>query len=160
VRMHSGYPAEAVELISQGIAGWRAIGTRMGISTWTTYLAEAQERAGALDDALATIQQALEVHPDERVDRPETFRVRGELLLKKGHLDSAEASFREALALAQKMTAKSWELRSAMSLARLLATKGRRDEARDLVTPVYNWFSEGFETADLRDAQVLLSELS
>jgi class 3 adenylate cyclase/tetratricopeptide (TPR) repeat protein len=160
VRMHSGNPAEAVELISQGIAGWRAIGTRMGISTWTTYLAEAQERAGALDDALATIQHALAVHPDERVDRPETFRVRGELLLKKSQLESAEASFREALALAQKMTAKSWELRSAMSLARVLATKGSRDAARDLLTPIYNWFSEGFETADLQDAQVLLSELT
>jgi class 3 adenylate cyclase/tetratricopeptide (TPR) repeat protein len=160
VRMYSGNPAEAVELISQGIAGWRAIGTRMGISTWTMYLAEAQERAGALDDALTTIHQALEVHPDELVDRPETFRVRGELLLKKKQFQLAETSFREALALAQTMSAKSWELRSAMSLARLFVTKGRRDAARDLLTSIYNWFTEGFETADLQDAQVLLRELS
>jgi class 3 adenylate cyclase/tetratricopeptide (TPR) repeat protein len=160
VRMHSGNPAEAVELISQGIAGWRAIGTRMGISTWTTYLADAQERSGALDEALATIQHALEVHPDELVDRPETLRVLGELLLKKGEIESADASFREALALAQKMTAKSWELRSAMSLARLLKTRGGYDEARDLLNPIYNWFTEGFETADLQDAQALLKELS
>ena len=160
VRMHSGNPAEAVELISQGIAGWRAIGTRMGISTWTMYLAEAQDCAGALDGALVTIQQALEVHPDELVDRPETLRVRGELLLKKNQVESAEASFREALALAQKMSAKSWELRSAMSLARLLAANGNRDSARDLLAPIYNWFTEGFETADLQDAQILLSALS
>jgi tetratricopeptide (TPR) repeat protein len=159
VRMHCGNPAEAVDLISQGIAGWRAIGTRMGISTWTMYLAEAQHYAGALDDALVTIQHALEVHPDELVDRPEIFRVRGELLLKKGQTELAEASFREALKLAQKMTAKAWELRSAMSLARLLAKKGSRHAARDLLAPVYDWFSEGFDTADLQDAKVLLSEL-
>jgi tetratricopeptide (TPR) repeat protein len=159
VRMHSGNPAEAVELISQGIAGWRAIGTRMGISTWTMYLAEAQECAGALDDALITIQHALKVHPDELVDRPEIFRVRGELLLKKGQTEFAEASFRDALRLAQKMTAKAWELRSAMSLARLLSKRGSRHTARDLLTPIYDWFSEGFDTADLQDAKVLLGEL-
>jgi tetratricopeptide (TPR) repeat protein len=159
VRMHSGQATEAVELISQGIAGWSAIGTRMGISTWTTYLAEAQERAGALDASLATIQHALEVHPDELVDRPETFRVRGELLLKKGRAEAAESSFREALALAKKMTAKAWELRTSMSLARLLVRMGRRGAARDLLVTSYNWFSEGFDTADLQDAKALLEDL-
>jgi predicted ATPase len=71
----------------------------------------------------------------------------------------AEADFREAIALAQNMGAKAWELRATMSLARLLASKGRRDEARATLAEIYNWFTEGFNTADLKEAQALLEEL-
>ena len=72
----------------------------------------------------------------------------------------AEADFRESIALAQKMSAKAWELRATMSLARLLANQGRRDEARTMLAEIYGWFTEGFDTADLKDAKALLDELS
>ena len=85
---------------------------------------------------------------------------RGELRLKIGQTALAEADFRESIALAQKMRAKGWELRATMSLARLLAKQGKRDEARTMLADIYNWFTEGFDTADLKDAKALLDELS
>ena len=80
--------------------------------------------------------------------------------LKLGQSELAEADFREAIALAQKMSAKSWELRAATSLARLLRDTGRLDEARAMLAEIYNWFTEGFDTADLKEAKALLEELS
>jgi predicted ATPase len=88
------------------------------------------------------------------------LRVRGELQLKQGQWELAEADFRDAISLAQTMSAKSWELRATMSLARLLATQDRRDQARTMLADVYGWFTEGFDTADLKDAKALLDELS
>jgi predicted ATPase len=123
-------------------------------------LAEAQEREGAIVDALATVEQALQANPDELAYRPETLRLRGELRFKQGQTELAEADFREAIALAQRMGGKAWELRATMSLARLLAKQGRRDEARTMLADIYGWFTEGFDTADLKDAKALLDELS
>jgi tetratricopeptide (TPR) repeat protein len=123
-------------------------------------LAEAQERAGCLDDALETIQEALEVHPDELADRPETLRLCGELRLKNGQTQIAEAIFREAIALAISMGAKAWELRTTVSLARLLANQGRLGEACAMLAKIYDWFTQGFDTADLKDAKALLDELN
>ena len=80
--------------------------------------------------------------------------------LEVGQVEPAEADFREAIALAKKMQGKAWELRATMSLARLLAKKGRRGEARTMLGDIYGWFSEGFDTADLKDAKALLDELS
>jgi predicted ATPase len=82
------------------------------------------------------------------------------LRLEVGQAEPAEADFREAIALAQKMQAKSWELRATTSLSRLLASQGKRDEARAMLADIYNWFTEGFDTADLKDAKALLDELS
>ena len=127
---------------------------------FTTSLAAAQEREGAIADALETVEQALQANPDELAYRPETLRLRGELRLKQGQTELAEADFREAIALAQKMGAKAWELRATMSLARLLAKHGRRDEARAMLAEIYGWFTEGFDTADLKDAKALLDELA
>ena len=155
-----GRATEGIVLIRQGIAGLLEIGTRLGISRDITFLAAAQERAGAIDDALATVEQALQANPDELAYRPETLRVRGELRLKQGQTKLAETDFHEAIALAQKMSAKSWELRSTMSLARLLAKQGQRDEARATLRQIYRWFTEGFDTANLKDAKALLDELS
>jgi predicted ATPase len=115
---------------------------------------------GAIGEALETVELALRVCPDELVFRPETFRIRGELRLKQGPIEPAEADFREAIALAQKIGAKAWELRATMSLARLLGSQGRRDEARAKLTEIYNWFTQGFDTADLKDAKALLDELA
>ena len=80
--------------------------------------------------------------------------------LKVGETELAEADFRGAIALAQKMGAKAWELRATTSLARLLTSQGRRDEARSMLADIYNWFTEGFDTSDLKDARVLLEELA
>jgi hypothetical protein len=92
--------------------------------------------------------------------RPESLTTRGELWLKAGQPEPAEADFLEAVALAQKMSAKSWEVRATTSLARLLAKQGRRDGARATLADIYNWFTEGFDTRDLKDAKALLDELS
>jgi len=122
------------------------------------FLAAAQEREGMTGDALATLEQALEAS-QERYWQPEILRLRGELRLKQGQSEFAKADLSEALTLARSMNAKSWELRSTMSLARLLASKGRREEAHDMLAESYNWFTEGFDTADLKDARALLDEL-
>ena len=88
------------------------------------------------------------------------FRIRGELRLKQGQTDLAEADFREAIALARRMGAKAWELRATISLARLLASNGHRHKAHAMLAEVYNWFTVGFDTRDLNDAKALLDELS
>jgi predicted ATPase len=88
------------------------------------------------------------------------LRLRGELRLKNGQPELAEADFGEAIALARQIGAKAWELRTTMSLARLLAKQARRDEARTMLADIYNWFTEGFDTADLKDAKALLDELN
>jgi predicted ATPase len=85
--------------------------------------------------------------------------LRGELRLEQGQTELAEADFREAITLAQKMDAKMLELQATTSLARLLATQRRRDEARAMLAEIYGWFTEGFDTADLKDAKALLDEL-
>jgi predicted ATPase len=91
----------------------------------------------------------------------EAYRLQGELLLRQDVPDAtqAEACFQHALAIARRQQAKSWELRAAMSLSRLWQQQGKRSEARQLLTPIYGWFTEGFDTADLQDAQTLLAEL-
>jgi predicted ATPase len=106
------------------------------------------------------VERALKANPDEIVDRPETLRLRGVIQLKLGQEELAEADFRNSLADAQSMGAKAWELRTTTSLARLLRDTGRRDEARTMLGEVYHWFTEGFDTADLKDAKTLLNELA
>jgi predicted negative regulator of RcsB-dependent stress response len=123
-------------------------------------LADAQLRVGAICDALETVEQALTFNAEETLWRPETLRIRGELRLKQGDLQLADSDFREAIALAQKMQGKAWELRATMSLARLLAKQGKRDEARTMLADIYGWFTEGFDTADLIDAKALIEEFS
>jgi class 3 adenylate cyclase/tetratricopeptide (TPR) repeat protein/ribosomal protein L40E len=157
-RAQLGRASEGVGLIRQGIAGMLEVGSRVSVSNLR--LAEAQERAGSLDDALETVEQALRATSEELVHRPETLRLRGELQLKQGHSKPAEADFREAKALARSMDAKAWELRATMSLAQLLKSQDRRDEACAMLAEIYGWFTEGFDTRDLKDAKSLLDELS
>ena len=121
--------------------------------------AEAQALDGKIDDALITIEEALQPNDEEVVFRPTTLTCRGELRLKLGQTELAETDFREATALAQKMKTKTYELRATISLARLLRDTNRRDEARTMLAEIYNWFTGGFETADLKDAKVPLDEL-
>jgi tetratricopeptide (TPR) repeat protein len=156
-RARLGRPSEGVALIRQGIAGLAAIGRHNDF--WTLALAESQALSGAIDDALETIEQVLQPNRPDNMMRPEAFRLRGELQTKQGRCELAEADFRKALTLARSMGAKSWELRAATSLVRLLRDTGRRDEARPLLADIYNWFTEGFDTADLKEAKALLEEL-
>jgi tetratricopeptide (TPR) repeat protein len=158
-RAGMGRTSEGIALIRQGLTDLRAVAARLGIGTFITYLAAAQAQAGAIIDALATIEEALRTNPDQLLFRPEILRIRGELRLKHEEAELAEADFREAIALARKMSAKAWKLRSTMSLARLLDRQDKRDEARAMLRGIYNWFTEGFDTADLIEAKRLLDEL-
>jgi hypothetical protein len=106
-----------------------------------------------LDEALESIEQALLANPDELVYLLEILRMRGELWLKLRRSEEAEADFCEALTLAAGMSAKSWELRATTNLARLFTEQGHYDEARMMLVEIYNWFTEGFDTADLKKAK-------
>jgi hypothetical protein len=153
-----GRAGEGVAVARQGIAGLAEAG-RLYVTDQLTRLAEAQALDGKTGDALDTIEEALQANPEELYFRPETLRIRGDLRLKLGQAEPAEADFREAIALAQKMQAKAWELRATISLAQLLDKQDRRNDARTMLAEIYNWFTEGFDTADLKDAKALLEEL-
>jgi len=158
-RAQLGSAGEGVALIRHAVAGLLNLKVRNGITGVLTWLSEAQALEGTLTDALSTIEDALEANPEEVINRFEAFRIRGELQLKIGKRELAEADFCEAIVLAQKTSAKTMELRATMSLARLLCHINRRDKARAILTEIYGWFTEGFDTADLKDAKALLDEL-
>ena len=160
VRAQLGRASEGIALIRQGIASLLEAGARSSSVRYASYLVDALARDGAIVEAFETVEQALRSNPDQLDYRPETLRLRGELRLKLGNVEQAEASFHEAIALARSTRAKAWELRATMSLARLIASQGRRDEARAMLAEIYGGFSEGFDTADLKDAKALLEELS
>jgi predicted ATPase len=125
-------------------------------------LAKACEIAGQIDEAVAQVDDALQIveRTGERWFAAELNRHRGELLLRQGHTEGAEESYRKALSIAEEQEAKLWELRATTSLARLWGEQDRRAEARDLLASVYRWFTEGFDTADLKEAKALLDELT
>jgi predicted ATPase len=129
-----------------------------------TLLAEACLEAGRIEEGLSATQEGLaETEETEvRLYEAEFNRLEGELLLASKEFDGsrAEAAFRKAIAIAREQGAKSWELRAAMSMARLWRDQGKRDEARELLAPVYGWFTEGFDTLDLKQAKALLDELA
>jgi predicted ATPase len=140
----------------------------MGHEVWRPFglplLAEAAGHLGQVEEGLrllAEAPQALEAnaHGDSLT---EVYRIQGELLLRQAVPDApqAEACFQQALAVARRQQAKSYELRAVMSLARLWQEQGKRGEAQAVLAPIYHWFTEGFDTADLQDAQALLDELS
>ena len=108
-----------------------------------------------MDDALQIVERT-----GARWFAAELNRHKGQLLLRRGDADAAEELYRKALTIAREQEAKLWELRAAASLARLRRDQGRRAEARDLLAPVYGWFTEGFDTADLKEAKALLDELA
>ena len=142
----------------------RAAGMRMGMPALLRELARACGRAGLVDEGLAIAEEALELveQTGERVRLSELHATRGELLLaaSEGNEAKAEACFRQALDLARSQEARLYELRAATRLARLWQKEGRRDEARELLAPIYDWFTEGFDTRDLKDAKALLEELA
>ena len=130
------------------------------MTIFLSWLAAAQAIDGKTAEALDTVERAFQANPGELYVLPETLRIRGELRLRQQQTERAEADFRESIALAQKQGAKAWELRSAMSLARMLMERGDYRAAHSLLAPIYGWFTEGFDTADLTDARALLHELN
>jgi predicted ATPase len=147
----------------QGIA--HAAGVDIGRANFLCQLAEGYMKVDRFDDALGAVTEALAAadKQEERYFEAEIHRLKGELLLvKPSDSSAAEAQkcFERAIDIAQSQSAKSLELRATMSLARLLDKQGRRDEARTMLGDIYNWFTEGFDTADLIDAKALLDDLS
>jgi predicted ATPase len=160
---HQGRAQEGVEQITQSLRTYRATGAEHLRPYWLALLAEAQGILGAREAGLAVFTEALALvdTTGARWYEPELYRLKGDLLLQQ-HLDNqaeAEACFHHAISIAQRQQAKSLELRAATSLARLWHQHGKRQEAYDLLAPVYTWFTEGFDTADLKDAKALLAEL-
>jgi len=150
----------AIEEVHQGMATLAGARTEVGGPYVLCMLAETQQRAGRLDDALASVEGALAigVATHQHFWDADLERLRGELLLQKdaGAVEEAESAFRRGLQVAREQKARSLELRLAVRLARLLAGRGRPEEARTLLAPIYDGFTEGFETQDLRDARALL----
>jgi len=127
-------------------------------------LAEVQALSGSVDKALITVEHALQTNPDELLHRPEALRLRGELRLQstaggKACTELAKRDFREAIELARKIAAKLHELRATTSLERLLDQQGRRKQARKMLSTIYGWFTEGFDTEALKQARSLLERL-
>ena len=146
-----------------GLDAYRAIGSRVWRSQSLALFADACLATGRIEEGLSAVREAFtEVEGTAaRYYEAELNRLEGELLLASEAPDEsrAEGSFRNAIAIARGQEAKSWELRAATSLARLLARQGKREEAHALLASVHGWFTEGFDTADLKEAATLLSEL-
>jgi class 3 adenylate cyclase/tetratricopeptide (TPR) repeat protein len=163
VKVKEGEVAEGISLLRAGSTAHRASG--MGVA-WTPHpfvlLAEACEIAGEIEDGLAWLDRALHVSETTGLTwlAAELNRRKGHLLLRQRNSDAAEELYGKALCIAQEQQAKMWELRAAISLARLWGEEGRRAESRDLLARVYGWFTEGFDTADLKEARALLDELN
>jgi predicted ATPase len=160
-----GKVKEGAAQIRQGIDAYRATGAELGVSWFLGLLAGAYGEAGQTEEGLALLAEALDFvsQTGERFYEAELYRLRGELLLKSEvHHPSSEAAscFRQAIEIARRQQAKSLELRAVMSLARLWQQQGKREEGRAILADIYGWFTEGFDTADLKDARVLLDELS
>jgi predicted ATPase len=159
-----GQGKEGMAQVRQGITAWRTTGAVLIVPYFCTLLAEVLTYLGHTEDGLQALAEAhtlVEQH-EERLWEAEISRLRGVLLLRQPGIPQAEAEacFQRALAVAHRQEAKSLELRAAMSLARLWQQQGKRAEARDLLGPVYSWFTEGFDTADLQEAKALLDALS
>ncbi len=160
---HSGDPARGLEKIGRAMKDLDAAGTKLR-SSLAAAQAESHLRLGQIQEGLDAVSAMLiEIEEsEERIAVAEIHRIKGELLTSQGERawQDAEAAFREAIAIARSQSAKSWELRATTSLARLLDQQGNRDEARAMLADIYGWFTEGFDTADLKDAKALLDQLS
>jgi class 3 adenylate cyclase/predicted ATPase len=159
-----GQDEEGMIQVRQGIAAWQATGATLNVPYSCTMLADVADHLGHPADGLQALAEAhtlVEQH-EERWWEAEVHRLRGVLLLRQPETPQAEAEvwLQCALDVARRQEAKSLELRAAMSLSRLWQQQGKQAEARDLLAPIYGWFTEGFDTADLQEAKVLLEDLA
>jgi predicted ATPase len=156
--------AEEMARLRQGLAAYRATGAELFRTYWLALLAEAHGTVRQAEEGLCLLREALVVmkKSGEHQWEAELYRLKGELLLQQNVPDAqqAEACFCYALAITRRQQAKSLELRAAMSLVRLWRQQGKRPAAYDLLAPIYGWFSEGLETADLQEAKAMLAELA
>jgi class 3 adenylate cyclase/predicted ATPase len=159
----AGKAPEAVHMLTSGIAAFRSTGAALFAPTQLSCLATAYAKVGQFDDARRSISEAMKAIETSKETwfEAEVHRIAGEIALKSPEPDAAkaEAYFERALAVARQQQAKSWELRAAMSLARLWRDQGKSKQARELLAPVYDWFTEGFDTLDLKEAKALIAEL-
>jgi adenylate cyclase len=158
--------------MQQALAIEQTMGIACSETGERTLLAGAYDKVGQVDEGLDLLSEAMKImeNTGERHFEIEIHRLKGELLLKSkadpdtslegNRLIEAEACFLKAIEIAREQEAKSWELRAAMSLSRLWLGQGKKEEARQLLSEIYGWFTEGFDTADLREAKALLEELS
>jgi adenylate cyclase len=158
-----GQQEEGLTQLRQGLTDFRATGADLAVPYFLTLLAEGYSNLKQVKEGLGALREAVEVmeRTGERYSEAEIYRLKGQLLLQQSSDNQAEAEscFQKAIAIAQNQQAKSWELRAATSLARLWQSQGKCQDAYDLLAPVYDWFTEGFDTADLIDAKALLVEL-
>ena len=157
-----GQVQEGLTLLTKGLSIFRATGAVLGTPIILARLAEAYARLGRPVEGLNCLAEAAQIiqATDERVGEADVYQVQGELLNAAGDRAGAEQSYRQALAIAQRQSAKLFELRAATSFARLWRDQGKRQQARELLAPVYGWFTEGFDTRDLKEARALLDELA
>jgi predicted ATPase len=160
----TGRASDAVLAITSAITSLRSTGTTLYEPRHLWYLAMAYAELGQLDDARRCIDDAIDKveRSKEKWCEAEVHRTAGEIVLKSPQPEAAkaEAYFERALVVARQQQAKSWELRAAMSLARLWRDQGKVRQARELLAPVYGWFTEGFDTLDLKEAKALLEQLA
>jgi predicted ATPase len=159
-----GEEEEGIAELRQNTAALRSLGHELGVTLYLAMLVDAYRAGGQPEEGLQVVGEALEMVEErgERAYEAELYRLKGELLLQSQSYVGAEAEavFQHALDVTRRQEAKSWELRTATSLARLWQRQGKQMAALDLLAPVYNWFTEGFDTADLKDAKALLDELA
>jgi predicted ATPase len=163
VAAHRGQPAYGIDRMRRGIAAAAATGSHFEEPFYLALVAEALASTGEVEDGIAVIDQALarSALTGENWADAELHRLRGDLLyrLSRPDMDQAERSFRAALSIAREQGTKGFELRAATSLSQLLSNEGRREEAQQLLAPVYSSFTEGFDTVDLKEAKALLAAL-
>jgi class 3 adenylate cyclase/predicted ATPase len=160
----SGKTADAAQVIASGLGAYRSTGATLYVPWHLSSLASAHVDLGQFDEAWRCIHEAMTFigTDQERVWEAEVNRVAGQIALKSPERDAAKAEtyFQRSLTVARQQQAKSWELRASMSLARLWRDQGKVREARELLAPVYGWFTEGFDTRDMKDAKALLDALA
>jgi class 3 adenylate cyclase/tetratricopeptide (TPR) repeat protein len=162
--LRAGHLDEAVPHLRAAIEKWNAGGALLWMPYLRATLAEGLALSGDLDGGLSLIEESLTqiARPgwEERSHLAEVLRLKGWMLYQQGKLAAAEENYLASLNVAREQQAKSWELRTSTSLARLWQSQGKRQEALDLLKPVYDWFTEGFDTKDLKEAKALLAELA
>jgi predicted ATPase len=161
LRVKNGDVVEGMSLLRRSSPAYHSGGGMLFMPFHIALLAAACEIAGQIEEGLTLLHDALQIveRTGERWLAAELLRHQGQLLQRQGHAEAAEELYRKALSIAKEQEAKLWELRAAVSLARLRCDQGRHTEARDLLAPVYGWFTEGFDTQDLKEAKALLDEL-